>query len=193
MRGMHQRRESQPVGGPAFHILIVGAAHELNSSHFALFIEILDIQELASIYGRLHEHVVLSALLASLDDLIKLVQAHAHGNGAGAVLSCVERTNRQRRMRRGRRDKMNGVDRFVVQHFLEVRHPFVNQELVADFVEQFPVAVDEHQRINVRMLEVDGSKFRAKRETDQGNSELSVFHISFLLHHWNARLMYRTN
>ena len=88
---------------------------------------------------------------------------------------------------------MNGVDRFVVQHFLEVRHPFVNQELVADFVEQFPVAVDEYQRINVRMLEVDGSKFRAKRETDQGNSELSVFHISFLLHHWNARLKYRTN
>ena len=152
VRGVHQRREAQPVVRPALHVLVVGAAHELDPPQLPLFVQVLHIEEFPAVHGGLHEHVVLAALLAGLDDLIQLVQAQAHGNGAGAVLAGVQCLDGQGGVGGRGRHQVHRVDGLVRQHRIKVRQTLFQQELVGDLVQLLPVGVHQHQGVHIRVL-----------------------------------------
>ena len=179
--GVHQGREAQPVVWPSLHVLVMGAAHELDPAQLPFFVQVLHIQEFPPIDGGFHEHIVLSALFPGLDDLVQLVDGHAHGNGASAVLACVQCLYRQGSVRGRGCHQMDRVNGLVRQHGVEVRQALLQQELVADLVQLRPVGIHQYQGIHIWVFQVDGHKLRAERDPHQRHSELAVFHFVSLL------------
>ena len=178
MGGMCQGREAVPVRGPALHILIVGAAHILQLAHCAGFVQLLHIQILAGVDGSFHEHIVFAGSLPRLDNVFQLLHGHTHGDGAGAVLACVEHLNRHGRMQRGRNDQMDRIHIRVLQYRFKVGGvvAFVQQVHICQRLQLVRIGIHHNDMLHIRMLQIDGQEAAAETHAHDGNRQLSIFH-----------------
>ena len=87
MRGVVHRRQTGPVIGPAFHVLLVTGFQELYLAQLAFFVQLLDKKEFAGVDYRFHHHIFQARFLADLHDFHTIFYRGSHGYRAGDVLA----------------------------------------------------------------------------------------------------------
>ena len=69
MGRMHKGRETFPVIRPAFHILIMGTCHILETPQLTFFIQLFHIEKFPLKNGGFHEHIIFFRGLPCKNDL----------------------------------------------------------------------------------------------------------------------------
>ena len=78
----------RPAGQP--HILLVGAAQELDFAKFAAFDQILHIKELPRVDHRFHHHVNFAGLFFGLHKVETFLGSGRHRHGAGGMFASLQ-------------------------------------------------------------------------------------------------------
>ena len=183
VRGVVHGGKAVPVVGPArqAHVLLVGAAKELDLAQLSLVRHLLDEEELARVHRGFHHHVDLPGFLPRLGHLEAFLDRRGHGDGAARVLSRLEGGDGHGRMGGDRGDDVDGVDLLHLQHVLEARETALHLEHVPDLGELRLVALADRVALRVGMLLVQGDELRPEAETDNPT-------LTFLPVTWDASL-----
>ncbi|OPZ11924.1 MAG: hypothetical protein BWZ10_02140 [candidate division BRC1 bacterium ADurb.BinA364] len=162
VRGVPHWRQSGPIGRPAFHVLVMGAAQELNAAEFAAVAQGLGIEELPGENGRFHHHIVFSGLALGLDDRPKVGHADRHRHGAGAVLAGAQGGDGLRGVVRNAGYQMNGVDIVGLNRLLDRMELPGDAESSADATQPLRVEIANGDRLDIGMIQVNRHEFGAE-------------------------------
>jgi len=180
--GIVHGRKSFPVARPSRHFLLVAPAHELDSPEFPRVAQFTNEQELASIDGSLHHHVVLAVAFCRVDDLSAFFNSGGGGHGASDMLAGVERGNALGCVKMNGRVDMDRIHFRIAKEGFEIRIALLYSELVADFVQPRLGALADRIHVRLGMVLINRNKFLAEPQTDNSHIDFSLRHV-VLLHH----------
>ena len=138
---------------------------------------------------RLHHHVVHAAAALRFDDLVHLIHGAPHDDGAGAVLSGVQRLDALRSVELERRDEVDSVDVGGGERILQAGKAALNAEVIAHRLQLFGIDVADGDFTDIGVVLVQLDKRRPKLQADYCNADLLSAHeaasLLLLLIGWN--------
>lgn len=154
--------EPWPVIWPAIHVLLVARLKKLNFAQLALLVELFDVQKLSGVDHRLHHHVFESGFLTQVDNRLAVFHRSRHGNGAGDVLTRLERSDGLGRVVRDGCVDVDGVDLWVLENILIAAVAFLHTEEIPDGVQILLVALANRMHVCLGMVLINGNELRSK-------------------------------
>ena len=107
-------------------------------------------------------NIIFSEFLTQVDNRLAVFHRSRHGNGAGDVLTRLERSDGLGRMVRDGCVDVDGVDLWVLENILIAAVAFLHTEEIPDGVQILLVALANRMHVCLGMVLINGNELRSK-------------------------------